>query len=237
MKRTGLFLILTGILTLIARGDLSIVQKIEGIAAFKQVTIKIKGDKARVEISPEMTAIIDNKSGETLNLMNSKKRFLRISADKSRAIADLVSKYDKDSSGSGSVTPKPKLNPTGKKETINGYETEEYARESPALKESYWIAANYPNSAEILKQLQSITPTAWNEIAKGIFNYRDFPGLPLRTLIKTDKTQITSTILSIKQDPLDDAEFVVPKEFEELKVPNLNEILSDKPSSQRSKKP
>lgn len=237
MKRTMLLLALTVVLSLPARADLTIVQKIEGIAAFKQLTIKLKGDKARVEVSPEMTVIIDNKTGETLNLMNSKKKFLRMSADKSKAIADLVAKYGKDSSGSATATTKPKPKPTGKKETIDGYETEEYVRESPAMKETYWIAPSYPDSAAILNQLQAITPTAWNEIAKGVFDYRDFPGLPLRTIIKTNSNEITSTILSVKKASLGDAEFTVPKDFEELKVPNLNEILSEKPSTPASKNP
>ena len=30
---------------------------------------------------------------------------------------------------------------------INGYEIEEYVRESPSVKESYWIALKYPDSA------------------------------------------------------------------------------------------
>jgi len=200
-------MIVTAFLSVTARGDLTIVQKVEGIGSFKQITTKLKGDKARVEVSPEMATIIDNKSGEMLNLMNGKKKFLRISADKSKAIAELASKYG----GVSSVaTAKPKLKPTGKKEMINGYEAEEY-------------------SAAIVKQLQAIAPAAWNDIAKGMFDYSDFPGLPLRTIVKTNGSEIISTITSIKQGPLSEAEFSVPKDFEELKVPNLKEMFSEKP--------
>ena len=129
------------------------------------------------------------------------------------------------------------MTPTGRKETINGYETEEYVRESPSMKESYWIALKYPDSAEIVKQLQAIVPAAWNEIAKGMFDFRDFPGLPLRTVVKTDGKEITSTITSIKQDPLSEAEFSVPKDFQELKIPNLPESLLKKPAAPPSTKP
>jgi hypothetical protein len=226
MKIRGLFMIVTAFLSVTARGDLTIVQKVEGIGSFKQITTKLKGDKARVEVSPEMATIIDNKSGEMLNLMNGKKKFLRISADKSKAIAELASKYG----GVSSVaTAKPKLKPTGKKEMINRYEAEEYVRESPSVKESYWIALKYPDSAAIVKQLQAIAPAAWNDIAKGMFDYSDFPGLPLRTIIKTNGSEIISTITSIEQGPLSEAEFSVPKDFEDLKVPNLKEMFSEKP--------
>src|SRR6185436_12353262 len=128
MKIRGLCLLVSAFLSVTARGDLTIVQKVEGSGSVSQITTKLKGDKARLEVSPEVTTIVDNKSGEMLNLMNSKRKFLRISAEKS------------------------KLTPTGKKETINGYEAEEYIRESPSLKESYWIALKYPDSAAIVKQ-------------------------------------------------------------------------------------
>ena len=88
-----------------------------------------------------------------------------------------------------------------------------------------------------MKQLQTIVPAAWNEIAKGMFDFRDFPGLPLRTVVKTDGKEITSTIISIKQDPLSEAEFSVPKDFQELKVPNLRESLLKKPAAPPSTKP
>ena len=73
--------------------------------------------------------------------------------------------------------------------------------------------------------------TAWNDVAKGMFDYREFPGLPLRTIVKTGGKEITSTIISIKQDLLSDMEFAVPRDFQELKVPNLQDVLSEKPST------
>jgi hypothetical protein len=215
-----------------ARGDLTIVQKIEGSGALKQITMKLKGDKARVEVSPKITTIMESKGGDILTLMNSEKKFVRISAEKSKAIAELASKYAKNSSAPAE---KSKLTATGRKETINGYETEEYVRESPSVKESYWIALTYPDSAAIVKQLQAITPTAWNEIAKGMLDFNDFPGLPLRTVIKTDKKEIVSTIISIKQDLLSDMEFAVPRDFQEVKVPNLQDALSERPSAPSAK--
>ncbi len=232
MKTGGLCLIVVAFLSLTARGDLTIVQKIEGSGSVKQITMKLKGDKARVEVSPELTTIMETKGGDILTLMNTKKKFVRISAEKSKAIAELASKYSKDSAAPAE---KAKLVATGRKETINGYETEEYVRESSSMKESYWIALTYPDSAEIVKQLQAIAPTAWNEIAKGMLDLSDFPGLPVRTSIKTDRKEITSTIVSIKQDLLSDMEFAVPRDFQELKVPNLQDVLSDKTSAPSAK--
>jgi hypothetical protein len=227
MKIRGLCLVFAASLSVTARGDLTIVQKVEGSGALKQITMKLKGDKARVEVSPKITTIMESKGGDILTLMNAEKKFVRISAERSKAIAELASKYAK---GSSAPAEKSKLTATGRKETINGYETEEYVRESPSVKESYWIALTYPDSSAIVKQLQAITPTAWNEIAKGMLDFNDFPGLPLRTIIKTDRKEIVSTIVSIKQDLLSDMEFAVPRDFQEVKVPNLQDVLSEKPS-------
>ena len=43
--------------------DLTIVQSVEGMGPVSQMTMKIKGDKARIDVSPQMTMIIDAKNG------------------------------------------------------------------------------------------------------------------------------------------------------------------------------
>ena len=234
MKIPGLCLVVTATLLLTARGDLTIVQKVEGSGSVSQITIKLKGDKVRVEVTPQVTTIIENKSGDVLTLMNKERKFLRISADKSKAIAEMANKY----AGNTQAAPETaKLTATGRKEMINGYEAEEYVREAPSFKATYWIASKYPDSAAIVKQLQAIIPAAWNDVAKGMLDYRDFPGLPLRTKVKTNGKEITSTITSIKQDVLSEEEFSVPKDFQEMKVPNLQEVITEKPSASVSPNP
>ncbi len=105
--------------------------------------------------------------------------------------------------------------------TINGYEAEEYTAETKLFKATYWIAPTFPDSVAIMKQLQAVIPAAWNDLAKGMMDYRDLPGFPLRTHVKTGEQEITSTIVAVKHDPLSDADFSVPKDFQEMKVPNV----------------
>jgi len=233
MKAHSLSLILVTVLSLTARGDLTIVQKVEGAGSLSEMTIKIKGDKERMDASANVSMIVDGKTGDVLNLMNDQKKFIRMSGDKVKAFAEMASKY---STNGGAVAEKAKPVRTGKKEMINGYETEEYVSETP-LKTSYWIALNYPDSAAIMKQLQAITPSAWSDARKGMPNYRDFPGLPLRTQMTAGGKDITSTIVSVKQDVLSEAEFAVPKDFQEMKIPNMQNMLGDKPSVAPSAKP
>jgi hypothetical protein len=232
MKASLLCLFVVPVLPLTGRADLTIVQQVEGGGPVSAITIKLKGDKARMEAA-QMTTIMDGKTGDVLTLMNAQKKFVRISGDKAKAIAEMASKY----SGTTATTEKPKLTATGRKETINGYETEEYVWETPKLKASYWIAPKFPDGPAIMKQLQAATPTLWNDIAKGMLDYHDLPGIALRTKIKLGDKDITSTITSIKQDPLSDAEFSPPADFQELKIPNMQEMSADKPAPAPSVKP
>ena len=232
MKLFGLSLLVGACLLLSTRADLTIVQKVEGVGGGGEMTMKIKGDKMRIEISPQITTIFDGKTGELTNLMNDQKTVVRISADKMKAAAEMITKFNSKKESAETAN----LVPTGKKEIINGYETEQYAYDAPDFKATYWIALNYPDGAAILKQLQAIKSEAWNAANTKVPDYRDFPGLPIRTHITMAKphqgavanstasgsgTEITTTLISIKQDPLSDAEFTVPKDYQEMSMPDI----------------
>jgi hypothetical protein len=231
MKAALLSLALVAGLSVSVRADFTIVQKVEGKRSpANEITLKLKDDKVRMEATPQMTMIVDGKTGDTITLMNAQKKFLRISGDKAKAIAELAAKYG------GTTAEKPKLVATGKKMTINGYEAEEYVGENKLFKASYWVAPSFPDSATIMKQLQAVIPAAWNDLAKGMMDYRDLPGFPLRTQVKTDDGEITSTVTAVKREALSEAEFLVPQDFQEMKIPNVK-ISGDSPASAPTTKP
>lgn len=207
-----------------AHADLTVVQNIEGAGPISASTMKIKGDKARIEAGPQMTTIIDGKSGEILTLLNDQKKFMRISAAQAKAAAEMAMQPEQKNAPAG----KPQLKSSGKKETINGFETEEYLCDAPAFKGSYWIATKYPNAAAILQQMAATTPAAWNLAGKGMPDYRDFPGVPVRMRVLFSGKEIVTTLTSLKQDPLPDSDFIVPPGFEEVRMPNIDAMLGGK---------
>lgn len=216
---------LAACLVMNARADLTIVQKVEGAGPVTDMTIKIKGDKARIDAAPQITTIIDSKTGEMINLMNEQKAAVRMSAEKMKAASEMINKFtDKDKKKSAE---KPKLMPTGKKEMVNGYEAEEYVYEAPDLKATYWIALKYPDGAAILKEMQSLKSEAWTATAAKMPDYSDFPGLPIKTVISMGANKITSTIAAVKRDPVSDAEFSIPKDFREVKTPDISNLLEE----------
>ena len=76
-----------------ARADLTIVQNVEGLGPVNQITMRIKGDKVKIDATSQVTSIIDGKTGEMLNLMNEQKKFMRISAEKAKAVTEMTNKF------------------------------------------------------------------------------------------------------------------------------------------------
>src|SRR6266851_5341598 len=210
----ALFSIIIFGLLVSARGDLTIVQRVEGAGQNGDVTVKIKGDKERIDAPSQPTRIIDGKTGEMIDLLNDKKTFVKISAEQMKAAAETINKFD----GGKQETPR-KLTATGKKETINGYETEEFVYETSRFTASFWVASKYPDAAGILKQMQVPISGAWKPSNMGMPDYTDFPGLPLKTVISVGDNKVVTTIMSIKKDSVSAADFDIPKDFQELKRP------------------
>jgi hypothetical protein len=57
------------------------------------------------------------------------------------------------------------------------------------------------------------------------------------TIVQKIEGSVRPHFSTTKQDPLSEAEFSVPKDFQELKVPNLQEMLAEKPSVPPATKP
>ena len=217
MKSLRLFGIASLALLASSRADLTIVQKVDGSDGLHRITLKVKGDKARVDVNPQITAIIDAKTGDLTTLLRDKKTVMRISGERAKAMAEMAKSFVKEEAPTQSA---PKA--TGKKETINGYETVEYVSDSPKYHATYWVATTYPDYANILKQMAVLQQGAFANITKGMPDYHALPGLPLRTQVKlSGQNEITSTIESLSQLPVPDSEFTAPADYSEMKLPDF----------------
>jgi hypothetical protein len=133
----------------------------------------------------------------------------------------MVDKFNDKKGGTTATKPQP----TGRKATINGYETEEYSVVAPTFKAAYWVAPTFPDGAAILRQLQAIKSEIWNSASGRVPNYRDFPALPIRTVVEMGNSTVTTTVTSIKQDVLSEADFAIPKDFKEMNSPAINSMV------------
>jgi hypothetical protein len=176
----------------------------------QEMTIKLKEGKARCDIGGAMTTIM---SGGQINmLMHAQKMAMKMPAG-------MMLMPQKKASAAGGT--KATLKPTGRKEKINGFETEEFVHENPALKATMhlWIAKDFPDKIEVMKMMNAMQTPMTKQFmqAAGAVAPEDYPGLPIRTELesslmgKPSKTIITIT--SIKKEPVDDSAFVVPADY------------------------
>jgi Domain of unknown function (DUF4412) len=217
MKRIPLFLLVGAAVT--AQADLTIVQKVEMGSTPGEMTIRIKGDKVRVDPAPQVSIITDNKTGDTVTLMHDEKKALRMSGDKMKAAVEMVSKFA--GSGATPAAQRSRLEPVGRTEQVNGMPAAVYTVETAVGKATYYIATNYPDAAAILKEMQATQPAALANATTNMPDFRDLPGVPLKIEMDGQGRHIVMTLVSIKRDPIPDAEFIVPPSYNAVKMPQI----------------
>jgi hypothetical protein len=213
-----------------ASADLTIVEAVEGGDAPQHITMKVKGDKARVDVSSHITTILDAKTGDLTNVLHDKKMVMHISGEKAKAMAEMAKSFVKDE-----VPDQPLPKPSGKTEKINGYDTVEYVTDSPKFHASYWVATTYPDYQNILRQMGILQKGAFASITKGMPDYQALPGLPLRTQLKIPgQADFTSTIESLSQTAIPDSDFTVPAGYSQMAMPDF---LGGQSPNEKSAKP
>jgi hypothetical protein len=191
-----------------ALADYTIEERIEHNDSPSQTAIiRLKGDKARCDMGPMSTVANGN---DITMLMHAQKIAMKLPTAAINAT--------KSDSNSG---PRQVLQPTGRKEKINGFDTEEFVHDNPSLKATthLWIAKNFPDQAEIMKMLKSFVSPAMQQMTQAIRGVSpdDYPGMPIRTEVeshlmgKPSKTVVT--LVSVKKESIDDAVFSIPADY------------------------
>src|ERR1700733_4101722 len=126
----------------VAKGDITIKQKLDTSGAIQEVTLKIKGTLCRVDANQQSTAIIDSKTGEVTVLIHPSKTYMKMGPEQLKAQGDAMKSLLKDQANTPADSP---LTSSGKKETINGYETEEYNATLNGVVVTFAIAKDFPN--------------------------------------------------------------------------------------------
>jgi len=235
MKRWHVWVALILLGAPLLRADLLVVQKVEESGPGKQsreITLKVKGDKIRADVSPEISILMDTASGETITLRHPQKTFLQVSADASLQLAQKMEQM-RDARVMEGIEEEPaKLEATGKRETVAGQETRIYTAQNGAIKMTYWIAQNSPDADKFLTLLAPLQKASMVKLAGGMtLSPPDFkfPGLPVKTEMMTpDGRKITTTILSIKEQPLEEIDFTVPPGYRSLPQPLFGPNASPK---------
>ncbi len=204
-----------------ARADLTLVQSIVSEGSTTRLTMKIKGAQVRVDSTPLSTAFIDTESGNMTNLIHPQKMIMRISGAQLKDMADAVK-------AASPVKPAPSAEPkaTGRKETINGYATEEYVVDTPSGKLHLWLARDYPDWKEIVLDLARMSQGAWAKQLAGTvqadYDIARLPGLPLRTeMTQPGGGQVIVRFEAIDRKPIPPEEYAIPGDYKEIQMPAM----------------
>jgi hypothetical protein len=208
------------IASLHARADLVLVEKIDGMASghSAEITIKIKGDKIRTDISSQMSTIMDTNSGDMITIMHEQKSYLKMSSDK---IMEQVRALQ--GKAAPSATPEaPKFASTGQKEEVNGFKTEIYTADFNGKKITAWVALDYPNSSTVMPQFKKMQDAMQSKFPNAATKMDSLPGLPVKTEADVNGQKITTTLVSVKEQPIDAADLEIPTGYTEMQMPSFN---------------
>ncbi len=199
-----------------AQADLTITQQIqkEGSPqdANVRMTMKIREGKMRLDINPQVSSIVDLKSGDMISLMHPQKLMMTIPGASIKSL-QAKAKEAAESVGTNAEPPKP----TGRKETISGYACEEYETTANGMTVHVWLTKDLPNIEKLMSELSTL---AGADPLSGLTKGQQLPGFPIRTEIDaTGGGKTTVTVMAVSEDPLADSEFAVPDGYRPIQAP------------------
>jgi hypothetical protein len=204
----------------------------------KNAIIKFKDGKFREDITfnaNPISFITDPATGEVLELDHERKLISRdpVHMLNGRAVGVTTADLKADAARHGGA---PDYTDTGKQEKIGDYNAEIYTLEWRGVKFTVWISKEVPDYAFIRDQLkilhfmkgQLVLPVLFRDIsprtrmadgdAREAASRID--GVPVKfTVVAPDGQTFTSTIVSLKQQPVDAADFKVPADYIEQAPP------------------
>jgi hypothetical protein len=216
MKAFLLTLTLALLSTLLLQADLVMVQSVEGAGPGQngQMTIKLKGNKLRMDLSKEASILTDTVSGDMMTLMHGEKAYMPISG----AMAERMLK----NASKGASPKKATLEPTGKHESISGHDTEIFTSSVGDQKATYWIAKDYPESTKFLEIFKRVEGSALSKMIRlAAPQPESFPGIPLKTEIQIGSQKVVITLVSLKDEPVADSEFAIPAGYQAMPMPSI----------------
>jgi hypothetical protein len=223
MKRT--LLLLTLVFTAAAsRADLVIEQKMESSMMNGDVTLKVKGDKMRMDMTAgpagAMSTIMDMATGDSITLMHAQKMAMKVSGAQAKQMMDAM-KQQREAAGAAA----PKLEDTGKKEKVGEYNAEIYTWTGSGVKQTLWVSKEVPNYEKIKEQMLKLNDSPFGGVAKGMSpDMAKLPGLVVKTQMEMPQMpgqKITTTLVSVKEQPVDDSTFAPPSDYQQMNQPAL----------------
>ena len=201
-----------------ARADFIIKQKIESAMQNGDMTMQIKGDKIRLDISAgsagDMSTIMDLSTGDSVVLMHKQKIAMKVSGAQMKQMMEAMKNQMGDTAAA-------KPQDTGKTEKVGDYNAEIFTwSNTNGISATIWVAKDYPNYAKINEQLGKLNASAAAGMAKGMGpDPNTLPGMAVKTEAEVLGQKVTTTLVSVNEEPVDASVFETPKDYHEMTQP------------------
>ncbi len=178
------------------------------------MTLKIKDGRMRGDLTKDISVLAGGPDGASYTLMHEQKRYLRMTKEQLQEMRKRVPDATVEAGAA-------KLEPTGKKEKIGEFATEVFTWKIGKISATYWVAPAYPNFAAINAQLDAVQKSGLGSLSQGLTpTMSSFPGLVVQTELKMGEDKVTSTITSVKEEPVDAKVFELPEGYVEVNLPD-----------------
>lgn len=196
----------------------------------QKTTFRVRANVVRIDVVQStgiFSSIENTETGERVELMHYNKTYAKLSASQQKENREIVEKDLKDNPDLFPKDP-PKAIATGKTDTINGFDVQEYATTNSIQTQSFWITKDVPHVEALRRAL------AKRARVGRLVDSDSLPGYSVRieshTAAHTMKNANGSTyeisamttvdnLISIKEEPLEDSVFEIPADYKEMAEP------------------
>lgn len=196
-----------------AQADVTVEQKIESSMINGNSVTKIKGDMVRIDTPApgvgQISMIVDIAKGKSTTLMPAQKMAMQMDLgvikDKAQSLLQ----------GQAGKIGKP--TPTGKTEKIGDWTADIYEWNAGGIPLKLWIAKDFPNAAAIKEQMNKLSKATMGGALD--LSQLDLPGMVVKTEMTAPQMTMSTTLVSVKEAPIADSEFIVPPDFKVMALP------------------
>lgn len=198
-----------------AHADWVIVQNSNTEGQTKEITLKIKGDLARVDMGGAMSALL-GADGITM-LMHQQKMMMRMDKERLKKTMEMAAKLGVVRNGKAATKP----TATGRKEKVGEWEAEIYTWEGDGGKGTFWVAKDFPKAAEINAVSDKMSKVMGSPMSSMAPRAVDFPGMVVKSEMTMMGRTIVTTLVSATEQEVDAKEFTAPEGYHEMQMPML----------------
>lgn len=198
-----------------AWADWVILQKTTTDGENQEVSIKVKGDRTRMDVGKQMTILADSATSQMTMLMHEQKMLMKMNSDMLKGVMALA--------GSALGADKPAAKPvaTGQKEKVGAYDCEVYTWSGQLGTGKFWVAKDFKGFQELNAVQDKMMKAMGSPAAALAPQSSDFPGMVIKSEMQVMGKTSVSELVSAKEEAVDAAVFAVPAGYQEMKMPGL----------------